>query len=297
MNPPPNPDEGTTRGVSARVSKGAPLYEQVARKVRNDIAAGRLRDGERLPSTRELAEEWGVSVFTINQAMQTLMSEGLVISKDRAARVVHAPGQPRQPVREQAAPRVLAIGGFAGSGKSELGRILAREVGWPMLDKDTLTRPVVEAALEALGQSPNDRESPVYLEKIRPREYESLMAAMNENLQCGTSAILAAPFIKEFANPAWISRLEAACSDLGATLHLIWVHCDPGTMHTYVRHRGAARDAAKLANWAEYLMSVDTHFRPPVPHTVIDNCASGEPLQDQAKRLLSSLREPQAVAH
>ena len=35
--------------------------------------------------------------------------------------------------------------------------------GWPMLDKDTMTRPVVEAALEITGQPPNDRESETYL--------------------------------------------------------------------------------------------------------------------------------------
>lgn len=294
MNPPTNDSDNP--GRRRAVSRGAPLYEQVARKLRNDIAAGVLRDGERLPSTRELAEEWGVSVFTINQAMQTLADEGLVISKDRAARVVHAPGQPRQPVPALTAPRVIAIGGFAGSGKTELARILARETSWAVLDKDTLTRPVVEAALEALGQSANDRESEVYLEQIRPREYECLMAAMVENLQCGNSAILAAPFIKEFASPSWITRLEATCEDLGATLHIVWVHCDPGTMHTYVRHRGAARDAAKLANWADYLIRVDTKFRPPVPHTVIDNCSTGEPLRDQAKRLLGSLDQTQAAA-
>ena len=294
MNPPTD-DSDRPSGRRTAVSRGAPLYEQVARKLRNDIAAGVLRDGERLPSTRELAEQWDVSVFTINQAMQTLAEEGLVISKDRAARVVHAPGQTRQPAPQLATPRVIAIGGFAGSGKTELARILARDTAWPILDKDTLTRPVVEAALEALGQSPNDRESDVYLEQIRPREYECLVAAMVENLQCGNSAILAAPFIKEFANPAWTSRLEATCADLGASLHIVWVHCDPGTMHTYVRHRGAARDAAKLANWATYLTSVDTHFRPPVVHTVIDNCSTGEPLREQAKRLLASVGEPVAA--
>ena len=294
MNPPTN-DADVSPGRRATVSRGAPLYEQVARKLRNDIAAGRLRDGEHLPSTRELAEAWGVSVFTITQAMQTLADEGLVISKDRAGRVVHAPDQTRAPA-QVVQPHVIAIGGFAGSGKSELARVLARASGWPILDKDTLTRFVVETALEALGQSPNDRESAVYLEQIRPREYECLMAAMTENLQCGVSSILAAPFIKEFADPAWLARTEAACTSLGATLNIVWVHCDPGTMHTYVRHRSAARDAAKLADWSSYLKGVDTHFRPSVPHTVIDNCSAGEPLGAQANRLLASLNGTQAAA-
>lgn len=277
---------------STQVNRGAPLHEQVTRKLRNDIAAGVLRDGERLPSTRELADEWQVSAFTINEAMQTLIEEGLVISKPRAGRIVHAPGQPVRLETKPSVPRVLAIGGFAGSGKTELGRILARETGWPMLDKDTLTRPVVEVALESFGQSTNDRESAIYLDRIRPREYEALIAAMVENVQCGTSAIMTAPFIRELGDPYWINRLEARCRDMGATLHVIWVYCDPGTMHTYVRQRGAARDAAKLANWAAYLENVDPMFRPAKPHTVIDNCVSSEPLQAQAKRLLASLDEP-----
>jgi hypothetical protein len=78
-------------------------------------------------------------------------------------------------------PSVLIIGGYAGSGKTELGRILARATGWPMLDKDTLTRPVVEAALEIAGQPLNDRESETYLNLIRPREYEATMGAAVEN--------------------------------------------------------------------------------------------------------------------
>lgn len=109
-------------------------------------------------------------------------------------------------------PHVILIGGYAGSGKTEMGRILARETGWPMLDKDTLTRPLVEAALEAHGHSPHDRESELYLTEIRPREYEALAVATAENVECGTSAIVTAPFIREFTDPAWLSRTEAACT-------------------------------------------------------------------------------------
>ncbi|MGK5554001.1 hypothetical protein ACSNOI_20520 [Actinomadura kijaniata] len=57
-------------------------------------------------------------------------------------------------------------------------------------------------------------------------------------------------------------------------------------MHTYVRHRGAARDATKLADWPGYLESIDLDFRPPEPYVLIDNSASSSPLQEQAKDLL-----------
>ncbi|MGC5017448.1 hypothetical protein [Micromonospora sp. DT47] len=69
----------------------------------------------------------------------------------------------------------------------------------------------------------------------------------------------------------------------------MWVYCDPDTMNLYLRRRGAARDAAKLADWAGYLDCIDTEFRPLVEHTVINNCASARPLQDQAEALVKSL--------
>ncbi len=276
-------------GQRSRISRSESLHHQVARNLRNDIAAGVLLDGQPLPTTRELAEQWGVSVFTINEAMKLLTHEGLIASKPRAGRVVNAPDQVRRNEVRPSTPHVVLIGGYAGSGKTELGRILARETGWPMLDKDTLTRPVVEVALEVLGCSPHDRESATYLDVIRPREYEALISAMTENVQCGTSAIVTAPFIRELHDTAWINRATATCQDMNAALSIVWVHCDATTMHTYIRHRGAARDAAKLENWNAYLDTIDLEFRPPVPHTVIDNSASVVPLQTQAKKLLASV--------
>ncbi|MGH3755997.1 MAG: GntR family transcriptional regulator [Pseudonocardiaceae bacterium] len=276
-------------GQRSRISRSESLHHQVARNIRNDIAAGVLRDGQPLPTTRELAEQWGVSVFTISEAMKVLAKEGLIVSKPRAGRVVNAPGQAHRNEIRPSAPHVVLIGGYAGSGKTELGRILARETAWPMLDKDTLTRPVVEAALEVLGCSPHDRESATYLDVIRPREYEALMSAMAENVGCGTSAIVTAPFILELHDTAWINRVTATCRDMNAVLSVVWVYCDATTMHTYIRHRGAARDSAKLGNWNAYLDAIDLGFRPPVPHTVIDNSASVVPLQTQARKLLASI--------
>ncbi|AEA23383.1 transcriptional regulator, GntR family [Pseudonocardia dioxanivorans CB1190] len=276
---------------SARISRSESLHQQVARNIRNDIAAGVLRDGQPLPSTRDLASQWGVSVFTINEAMRVLIDEGVVVSKARAGRFVHAPEQARRNEVRTTRPNVLMVGGYAGCGKSELGRMLARETGWPMLDKDTITRAVVEVALVALGLSANDRESQQYLTEIRPREYECLTNAMLENLQCGSSVIVTAPFVKEFHDEAWVNRTRATCADMNAHLTLVWVYCDAETMLTYIRHRGAARDASKIEDWPAYLTSLDLQFRPPGDHYLIDNSASGEPLQTQAKALLAAALE------
>lgn len=264
---------------------------QVARNIRTAIEAGRLKDGQALPSTRELAKQWNVSVFTINEAMRLLIDEGLVVSESRSKRTVHAPGQRQRNEVRTAAPNVVLIGGYAGSGKSELGRIIARETGWPLIDKDTITRPVVEAALELLGQSPNDRESDAYMTRVRPREYEALMATMVENVECGNSVIGTAPYIREFADRAWIDRTRERLSGLNATLSLVWVHCNAETMHMYLRGRGAARDAGKLGDWPTYLANITIGFRPNAPHHVIDNSESSAPLKQQAKDLIAALTE------
>lgn len=275
--------------TDSRGSRSEAAYERIARNIRNRIEAGVLRHGQALPSTRQLAEEWEVSVFTINEAMKLLSAEGLVISKSRSQRVVHAPDQTGGGGIRLQTPNVLLIGGYAGSGKSELGRILARETGWPMLDKDTLTRPVVEAALEVLGSSPHDRESDTYLSVVRPREYEALAAAARENVECGTSVITTAPYIREFSDPAWIDRSTATYESLGAKPVFVWVHCDAESMHTYIRHRGAARDTAKLADWDSYLSGINVDFRPPVEHMLIENSVSSSPLQAQASALVKQL--------
>lgn len=274
-DPAPTPVESRTR--------------QVARNIRTAIEAGQLKDGQALPSTRELAKQWNVSVFTISEAMKLLMDEGLVLSESRSKRTVHAPGQRQRNEVHTVAPHVVLIGGYAGSGKSELGRIIARETGWPMIDKDTITRPVVEAMLETLGQSPNDRESDAYMTLVRPREYEALMATMVENVECGNSVIATAPYIREFSDTAWIDRTRERLSTLTARMSLVWVHCDAETMHMYLRGRGAARDGGKLANWTNYLANITIGFRPNGPHFVIENSGSSTPLQQQAKDLIATL--------
>ncbi|WP_433688132.1 GntR family transcriptional regulator [Micromonospora carbonacea] len=270
------PPEELQRGTAALV---------IAQAIRNDIESGRLAHGRQLPGTRSLAESWNTSVATINRAMGMLAEEGLVVNRARSSRIVHYPAG----VASRQGPRVILVGGYPGSGKTELGRILTRQTGWAILDKDTTTRPVVEAALERLGNSPHDRESETYLTVIRPAEYEALMATLAENLQCGASVVVTAPFIRELGDQAWCDRLAATVDSYNGTLQVVWVYCDAITMHTYIRRRGAARDDFKLANWTDYTGGLDFDFAPKVSHVRIDNSAGARPLQEQAKELLSAM--------
>jgi GntR family transcriptional regulator/MocR family aminotransferase len=55
-----------------------PLQHQIVRQIRQFILSGRLRQGARMPSTRGLAHELGVSRITVTLAYDQLSSEGYV---------------------------------------------------------------------------------------------------------------------------------------------------------------------------------------------------------------------------
>ena len=61
-----------------------PIYLYLYYKIREDIAAGRLTAGERLPSKRTLATHNGVSVITVEYAYRLLADEGYIQSRERS---------------------------------------------------------------------------------------------------------------------------------------------------------------------------------------------------------------------
>ena len=59
-------------------TSGVPIYQQIADAFRADILAGKYKDGEYLPSIRELARDLKISVITTMKAYEQLQTEGLV---------------------------------------------------------------------------------------------------------------------------------------------------------------------------------------------------------------------------
>ena len=55
-----------------------PAYLQVADELRDSIASGGLKPGERLPSGRDLARRYGVAPMTVSHALDVLRGEQLV---------------------------------------------------------------------------------------------------------------------------------------------------------------------------------------------------------------------------
>ena len=62
-------------------SGAKPIYEQITDQIKAAILAGKLAEGEALPSIRFLAKELGISVITTKRAYEELEKQGLIYSE------------------------------------------------------------------------------------------------------------------------------------------------------------------------------------------------------------------------
>lgn len=66
-------------------------YMQVAERIRRRILDGKLEEGEKLPSQRDLAEAEGVSIATLGRAIDHLQVEGYITTSRKGTFVANAP--------------------------------------------------------------------------------------------------------------------------------------------------------------------------------------------------------------
>ena len=85
---------------------GVSLYEQLYRRVKDDILTGRLATGEKLPSKRALAAHLEVSVITVKNAYEQLMAEGYIYGMEKKGYYVSPVQRPltAPAYRQEAAP-------------------------------------------------------------------------------------------------------------------------------------------------------------------------------------------------
>jgi DNA-binding GntR family transcriptional regulator len=64
--------------LAPQVHRPDPPYMQVVKHIRGRIESGELRDGDVIPSARQLTKDWNISLATATKALATLRAEGLV---------------------------------------------------------------------------------------------------------------------------------------------------------------------------------------------------------------------------
>ena len=58
-----------------------PMYKQVTDQIKNAVASGELKTGDKLPSIRELSEALKISAITIKRAYLDLENEGYILTR------------------------------------------------------------------------------------------------------------------------------------------------------------------------------------------------------------------------
>ena len=106
-------------------NSGVPIYQQIAEQMKADILAGKMKQGEDLPSIRSLAKDLKISVITTMKAYELLAEEGLVTAAQGKGFYVNA--QDNEMLREQHMRKVeeslleaIAAAKIAGMSEKEL---------------------------------------------------------------------------------------------------------------------------------------------------------------------------------
>ncbi|MGH3490168.1 MAG: GntR family transcriptional regulator, partial [Actinopolymorphaceae bacterium] len=60
------------------LDEGSPLFVQIAEQLADDIAEGNLAEGERVPSTNELAAYYRINPATAAKGLNVLIDDGLL---------------------------------------------------------------------------------------------------------------------------------------------------------------------------------------------------------------------------
>jgi GntR family hexuronate regulon transcriptional repressor len=147
------------------------LYQQVAAAIERAIAEGKYAPGQRLPSERDLAEEFGVSRPTLRRAIIALEVRGLLEARQGSGVYV------RQPSAAEAAPtlRDLDIGAFE---HAEARRLFEGEVA--ALAATSITDQEL-ADLEILLADMNDDAATREQSELADRQFHISIAQATRN--------------------------------------------------------------------------------------------------------------------
>jgi len=89
--------EGGAPAAPAGRQESRLLYRRVYRHIADDIAAGVLVPGERLPPERELCEQLSISRATVRRALRELIAHGLVEAQQGSGTFVASPDRLGEP--------------------------------------------------------------------------------------------------------------------------------------------------------------------------------------------------------
>lgn len=135
------------------------LYEEVYEEIKNDILTGKLKKGERLVSKRNLAEQFGVSVVTAENAVAQLVAEGYITAVERSGYYIRYSGSGEMPVEKAEISEEMPEDNSVISGAASLFpfTVWSRLMRAVLLDQSTrLLKPVMNGGVYELKKAISD---------------------------------------------------------------------------------------------------------------------------------------------
>lgn len=167
--------------------------------------------------------------------------------------------------------RLILVTSPPASGKTYVSKKLAQALQHVVyLDKDTLI--VLSKQIFAVANEPYNRSSEFFEENIRDYEYAAIVDIALEALEYEDIALINAPFTREVRDPAYMQALREKLKKKNARLTVVWVQASPQLVHQRMLARNSDRDTWKLANWDQYVASVDFS----IPSTLDDPAVSDD---------------------
>lgn len=120
--------------VRLTAASGVPIYRQIVDQVAYQVASGRLRPGERLPSVRELARDLPANQNTVLKAYELLERDGVITRRHGDGTFVADTTAP--PIKDAERRRLVAEilaqaaakAALLGFSSDELHRLLDQEL-------------------------------------------------------------------------------------------------------------------------------------------------------------------------
>jgi DNA-binding transcriptional regulator YhcF (GntR family) len=173
---------------------GAAPYRRIADEIRDRVARGELRPGDRVPSTRQITQQWGVAMATATKVIATLQAEGVVDTRPGAGTVV----------RQR-----------AGGPPSAGARKARRE---PELGRDRIVRAAIAIA-DAEGLSVLSMRRVATDLGVATMSLYRHLAGRDELTVLMVDAVMAEKALPPHPPAGWRERLELAARTMWAIFH------------------------------------------------------------------------------
>ena len=142
------------------------------------------------------------------------------------------------------------------SGKTYVSKKLSEALNHVVyLDKDTLIS--LSKQIFVVAGETYDRSSDFFEKNIRDFEYQTIIDLALDALVYDDIVLINAPFTKEIRDQSYINNLKVLLKDKNANLVVIWVETSIEVCRQRMTDRNSDRDTWKLANWEEYISTVN----------------------------------------